>query len=140
MKKRLLQSDRMASLFIEKLFSYRDVGKYLVHEFVVMPHHFHLLITPQQVALERSMQFIKGSVSYEAGKRFGIIGEIWQTSYHDRRIRESAEYHVYRKYIYENPVKARLSERPEEYLYSSASGKYPVDALPQWLKPLSAHA
>jgi putative transposase len=44
----LLQSDRMADLFVEVLYWYRDQHKFLVHEFVVMPNHFHLLITPGQ--------------------------------------------------------------------------------------------
>jgi len=46
MKKRLLQSERSASLLIEVLYHYRTLNKYLLHEFVVMPNHLHLLITP----------------------------------------------------------------------------------------------
>jgi len=36
----------MAKLFLEVLLHYRQQGKYLLHEFVLMPDHFHLLITP----------------------------------------------------------------------------------------------
>ncbi len=61
LKQHLLQSERTAPLFIDVLYHYRGEGKYLLHEFVVMPDHFHLLITPgPEVALERAMQFIKG--------------------------------------------------------------------------------
>ena len=45
-KKCLLQSDRMASLFMALLFHYQKHSKYKLHEFVVMPDHFHVLITP----------------------------------------------------------------------------------------------
>ncbi len=45
-KQCLLQSDRMAQLLVDVLHHYREQTKYLLHEFVVMPNHFHLLITP----------------------------------------------------------------------------------------------
>jgi putative transposase len=36
----LLQSDRMASLFIDVLRSYTAAKRFIVHEFIVMPNHF----------------------------------------------------------------------------------------------------
>jgi hypothetical protein len=40
--------------------------------FVLMPDHFHLLITPAyEVTLERAMQLIKGGFSHAAGKNEG---------------------------------------------------------------------
>ena len=46
LKQHLLQSEGTALLFVDVLYHYRGQGKYLLHEFVVMPDHFHLLITP----------------------------------------------------------------------------------------------
>jgi hypothetical protein len=39
------------------------------------------------------------------------------------------------RYLDSNPVKARLALHPAEYLWSSASGRYAMDSLPQGLKP-----
>ena len=36
-------------------------GKYLLHEFVLMPDHFHLLITPTET-LERALQLDQGRI------------------------------------------------------------------------------
>jgi putative transposase len=56
-------------LLIEVLLGYRDQGKYLLHEFAVMPDHIHLLLTPAlEVSLERAVQFIKGGYSYRLGR------------------------------------------------------------------------
>src|ERR1700675_4368561 len=64
-KKGLLQSERMAKLLIDVFFNYQKQGKYCLHEFVVMPNHFHLLITPASlVTLEKGVQFIKGGFSF----------------------------------------------------------------------------
>jgi len=42
----LFQTERMARLFLDTLSHYRNDGKYSLHEFVLMPDHFHLLLTP----------------------------------------------------------------------------------------------
>jgi putative transposase len=44
-KRNLLQSDRSAGLFVSVLYDYRAQGKFRLHEFVVMPDHFHALLT-----------------------------------------------------------------------------------------------
>ncbi len=138
-KTALLQSDRSAGLFIDVLFHYRAQKKYLLHEFAVMPEHFHLLITPTgETTLERAMQLIKGGFSYRAKKELGIHGEIWQTSFYDHRARGPEEYERLRHYIHQNPVKRRLVESADKWLRGSASGKFELDQVPQWLKPPSS--
>jgi REP-associated tyrosine transposase len=63
-RKSLFQVEKIASLFIEVLMNYRSEKKYLLHEFVVMPDHLHLIITPTQITLERALQLIKGGFSF----------------------------------------------------------------------------
>jgi len=135
-KQQLLQSERAANLFIEVLYHYRTQGKYLLHEFVVMPDHFHLLITPgPEVTLERAMQFIKGGFSFRAKKELGLPGERWQASFYDRRVRDATEYQVFRTYIHQNPVRRGLATSAEQYPYSSANLTFALDRGPQRLKP-----
>lgn len=62
-------------------------------------------------------------------------GEIWQTSFYDRRVRNLAEYRAFEQYIHENPVKAGLVISAAEYPYSSACGGFVLDGVPQRLKP-----
>jgi REP element-mobilizing transposase RayT len=44
-KRSMLQSDRSAGLFIRVLYEYRAQKKFRLHEFVVMPDHFHVLLS-----------------------------------------------------------------------------------------------
>ncbi len=113
-KQQLLQSDRMARLLLDVLFHYRSQEKYLLHEFVAMPDHFHLLITPL-LTLERALQLMKGGFSFRAKKELGFQGEIWEKSFHDHRVRNWEEYCAFRQYIHQNPVKRGLARVPEEY-------------------------
>ena len=124
----------MARLFVDVLFGYRSQEKYLLHEFVLMPDHFHLLITPL-ATLERALQLIKGGFSFRAKKELGFQGEIWEKGFYDRRVRDWEEYSAFRQYIHRNPVKRGLALAPEAYPYSSARTALALDAVPQRLKP-----
>ncbi len=134
-KQQLLQSDRMAKLLLDVLLHYRSEGKYLLHEFVIMPDHFHLLITPTQT-LERALQLIKGGFSFRAKRELSLSSEIWEKSFHDHRVRDEREYASFRTYIHQNPVKRGLAERPEDFPYSSAHPGFLLDEPPQRLKPV----
>jgi len=127
----------MANLFCEILLRYRAEKRFLLHEFVVMPNHFHMLLSvPAGATLERALQCIKGGFSHEARQRLGPC-EIWQTSFVDRRVRDAAEYARFREYIHQNPVRARLVEQAQNYRYSSLNPAFELDDVPQWLKPVS---
>jgi REP-associated tyrosine transposase len=120
------------NLLIETLLHYRRERKYLLHEFVVMPDHLHLLITPApEISLERAMQFIKGGFSFRLKSRFSV----WQPSFTNHRIRDLEDYESHCEYIWLNPVRAGMVELPERYPYSSALGQFDVDPVPQGLKP-----
>lgn len=137
MKMPLLQSERSARLFLDVLLGYRERGKFLLHEFVVMPNHIHLLLTPSAgLTLERCIQLIKGGYSYRRKKDLGSPGEIWQKSYYDHRVRDWAEYARLRRYIHQNPVRRGLVRSAEEFPYSSACAGFALDEVPQWLKPV----
>ncbi len=134
LKKSLFQSERMAICFLDVLENYRRQHKFLLHEFVLMPDHFHLLLTPTET-LEKAVQLIKGGFSFRARKELGFGGEIWEHSFHDRRVRDWEEYCAFRHYIHLNPVKRGLASDAEEYPYSSARPGLMLDAVPQRLKP-----
>jgi len=68
----------MALLFIDTILHYRRENKFLLHEFVVMPDHVHLLLTPVGIALERAMQFVKGGFSYRVRRELRLNMEIWE--------------------------------------------------------------
>jgi putative transposase len=107
-------------LFIETLQHYGREDNYKLHAFVVMPDHIHLLLTPQGITLERVMGLIKGGFSHRLASKLPV----WQRGFTDHRIRDDSgddsDLEIRREYIHQNPVRARLVEQPEAYLYSSA--------------------
>jgi putative transposase len=138
----LFQVEKIARLFIAVMLDYRGQKKYLLHEFVLMPDHFHLILTPNGITLERAMQLVKGGFSFQLNKNLKAKRDIWQPSFADRRVRDSLEYAKFKDYIWQNPVKRGLVRTAEEYPYSSAHPSFRVrmDPVAQRLKPVSLSA
>ena len=115
----IFRNPRTAELMIEVLKHYQEQRKYELHEFVIMPDHLHLMITPAaEISLERAVQLIKGGFSYRLGK--AKRGLVWQESFTNHRVCDDHDYAHHAEYIPMNPVRARLVEKPELYPYSSA--------------------
>jgi len=120
-----------ARILLEQLVNCRERGFYKLHAFVIMPEHFHALLTPgEQTTLEKAMQMIKGGSAHRIRKELTYKLPVWQAGYHDRWIRDAQEYESCKRYIEGNPVAARLVEQAEDYGLSSANGKFVLDASP----------
>jgi putative transposase len=117
----LLQTQSAAELLIDVLRSNTLAGKFKVHEFVVMPDHFHVLLTVDgDTSIERAVQLIKGSYSFRYKRELGYNGEIWQRGFSEVRVNDKKSFATHKKYIHENPVKAGLAATAEAYPYGSA--------------------
>ena len=134
----LLQSTRFAELFIECLLNHREAKRFDLHAFVVMPDHVHVLFTlGEWITLERAAQFVKGTFSFRVKRDFGYTGEVWTSGYHDERMRSSRQCGEVIAYIEHNPVAKGLAATAQEFPFSSATGRWQMDDVPQWLKPVS---
>ncbi len=132
-RRALFLNEKWASLLIDTLYHYRN-SAYFLHEFVIMPDHIHVLLTPLD-SLERSVQVIKGGFSYRAKKELGSSMEVWQPGYSDHRIRDAEDFALHVAYIRQNPVSKNLVELESDYAYSSAQVGFDLDPVPQGLKP-----
>jgi len=125
----------MALLLIDVLRDNRDKARFALHEYVVMPNHIHLLLTPApENPLEKCAQFIKGGFSFRAKKELGINNEIWQPSFTQHRVEDARDYAQHREYIHQNPVRAGLVRCAEDYPYSSLNAKLVLDPAPEHLQ------
>jgi putative transposase len=133
-RRALFQKERWAKLLIDTLYHYRGTA-YLLHEFVILPDHLHVILTPM-TSLEKAVQFIKGGFSYRAKKELSSNLEVWQKGFSDHRIRDARDYRLHQIYVQHNPTRKHLCERAGEYRYSSAHAAFELDPVPQGLKPV----
>src|SRR3974390_755532 len=116
-RRALFKSERWARLFMKTLHSYRGRADSL-HEYVLMPEHFHILVTPL-VARGGAVQFIRGGFSFRAKRELKSSMEVWQRGFSDHRIRDAEDYVRHIDYIFLNPVGRNLATSAGESPYCS---------------------
>ena len=115
-----LRDGRVAKT-VQKALLFHDGVKYKLQSWTVMPNHIHFLLTPNKgFALEEIVHSIKSFTANEANKILERRGIFWQHEPFDRYIRNREHFVNVIKYIENNPVKAKLCEKPEDWKFSSA--------------------
>ena len=100
--------------FLETIEKYNGVDSPI---YVVMPNHFHAIITISRADIESAptlseiVQSFKrySTIEYTKMVKKGILPpfdkQIWQRSFYDHIIRNRDDYNEVFKYIYENPIR-----------------------------------
>ena len=128
----VFQVPGISQILVETLFHYRGESAYLLHEFVLMPNHVHLLMTPgAKTSLEKAIQLIKGGSSHRIHEETNRATIIWQKGFYDWTIRDANDWNAKVEYIRMNPVRAELVAEPRDWPYSSASGRFVMDPAPR---------
>ena len=113
-----------------------------VYGWVIMSNHMHMIISSDKGSLSDVIRDIK---KFTASKIVRAIEEnknesrknwllwllkkddkiiFWQEGYHGEEIVTPSFFETKLNYIHQNPVKARIVEKEEEYLYSSCADYY----------------
>lgn len=88
---------------------------------VVMPDHVHLLLSVLRdergwpFPLVEIMQSLKGSTAHRINKLLRRSGPVWQEESFDHVLRSDESLKAKCEYIRQNPVRAGLVEKPEDY-------------------------
>ena len=135
-----LAPEPVARMFLDALQFYRSRGDILLHAWVVMPEHVHLLLTPVRGSISDMMELLKRYTSRQIlawckeqgraddlgffAERGQIDGEgysVWMRSF--RSVPLQVDQAVLDKiaYIHGNPVRRGLCQTPEDWPFSSAS-------------------
>lgn len=88
-----------------------------VADWVIMPNHVHfvLLDNGSAVSLSEALRKFKGRSARACNLTLGRGGTFWQRDWFDRWMRNESELAKVRRYIEQNPVKAKLVEKANDY-------------------------
>lgn len=116
---------------VQASFLHFDGERYRLFAWVVMPNHVHVLFQP---LAEWTMAKTIASWKSFTGRRIAAYmdnwerqagawrktRQVWQRDYWDRFMRNERHFWTAMGYIHNNPVKAGLVERAEDWVWSSA--------------------
>lgn len=109
-------------ILLESSFEISVLYQTQVHALVLMPNHFHLLATAPQEDLGIVMRDFMRSVTLAINRVSGRSGRVFGATYHWSLIDSPTYFCHALKYVYRNPVRAKLCPQAEDYPFSTLWG------------------
>ena len=91
----------------------------LLHVYVFMTNHYHMILETPQANISKVMHFINGSYTNYINKKRDRSGHLFQGRYKALLIDRDNYLLELSRYIHLNPVRANIVDKPEEYINSS---------------------
>lgn len=93
-----------------------------VMAYCLMTNHIHLLTKPgSEESLFKMMQGLTLCYTQYVNRTYGRTGRLWESRYHSCIVDQEKYLWAVSRYIEQNPVRAGIVERAEDYPYSSAA-------------------
>lgn len=118
-RKRVYVSEYDYEKFLEYLLKAKEKYNFFIYAYCLMSNHYHLLIETKLPNLSRIMQYMNTSYSVYYNKKRNRSGHVFQGRYKSIIVDGDSYFLELTRYIHLNPVKAGISEIPEEYKWSS---------------------
>ena len=112
--------------FLRKVLS--ETGAVLL-AYCLMPNHVHLLIQEGDQSISVLMHRLGVRYAYWFNKKYHRTGHVFQDRFFSRPVEDDGYLLMVIHYIHFNPVKAKLCDAPEDYLWSSRRGLVSGDSL-----------
>jgi putative transposase len=111
--------DRAWSIWCRELHLASCFFGFEIHAFVMMPNHIHLLGTTPDADLGRVSLHLMKRTSQQILAKTGRKGHLYGGPHHRNLILTDAYFATALKYVYRNPVEARICKSVTEYEYST---------------------
>ena len=91
----------------------------ILHAYVLMTNHYHLIVETPQKNLSAIMHFINGSYTMYVNIKRKRTGHLFQGRYKAILVDRDNYLLELSRYLHLNPVRAKMVMKPEEYVHSS---------------------
>ncbi len=108
--------------FLGILEDYHDRYGILIHCYILMGSHYHLVLETPQGNLLKVMHGINSGYTGYFNRKYDRVGHLFQGRYKGILVDKDAYLLELSRYVHLNPVKAGIVERPEQYKWSSYPG------------------
>ena len=117
---RIFADDRDYLVYLETLEEACVEHDCLVHAYVLMSNHVHILITPgTEIGISKAMQSLGRRYVQYFNRRYRRTGTLWEGRYKATLLDTDRYLLTCYRYIELNPVRAGMVETPADYRWSS---------------------
>ncbi len=118
-KKTVFKDDLDRTGFLNTLHQVNRRYHWICHTYCLMDNHYHLLIETPDGNLALGMRQLNGVYTQLFNKRHGRSGHLFRGRYKAILIQKDTHLLEVCRFAVLNPVRARISRKPEEYPWSS---------------------
>ena len=116
----IFRADADYGFYQEKLNAACDKHGCLIHAYILMTNHVHLLVTPEkETSLAKALQMLGRYYVQYFNYRYQRTGTLWEGRYKATLVDSESYLLTCMRYIELNPLRARMVSHPSEYRWSS---------------------
>jgi REP element-mobilizing transposase RayT len=105
--------------FLDTLKKMREDGNYDIYAYCLMNNHVHFLMREGKDSIQRSMKRICVSYVYYFNNKYQRVGHLFQDRFRSEAVEEESYVLAAARYIHNNPVKAGIVAKAEDFKWSS---------------------
>ena len=105
--------------FLETLLKYKEQCRYEIYAYCLMGNHAHILLKEGKEDLTLVLKRIAGSYVYWYNRKYHRSGHLFQDRFKSEPVEDEAYFLTVIRYIHQNPIKAGMCKKIDEYKFSS---------------------
>ena len=105
--------------FLEILKDCKAISEFEIFAYCLMSNHIHLLLKEVKEPIEQIMKRIATRFVYWYNIKYQRAGHLFQDRFKSEPVENDEYFLTVIRYIHQNPVKAGICKKPQDYNYSS---------------------
>ena len=118
-RQRIFEEKEDKDRFIQVISENKTKSEFKIFAYCLMSNHIHLLIQEVEEPIEQIMKRIATKYVYWYNLKYQRVGHLFQDRFKSEPIETDEYLFTVLRYIHQNPIKAGICKRNEDYKYSS---------------------
>lgn len=132
-RQEIFHDDQDRLRFLETLDRYKKEIDLKVYGWCLMDNHVHLLLGEGKEEISVTMKRIGVSFAWYYNWKYTTIGHLFQGRYKSEKVEKDNSMLLVVRYIHQNPIKAGIVQKADEWKWSSCQGYYGKQYYPPQL-------
>lgn len=118
-KQAIFQDDEDYEKFLDVLKVCKDSGSFAVYAYCLMDNHIHILLKEKSESVSTAVKRISDRFVKWYNSKYQRKGHLFQERFKSEPVEDDSYFYAIMRYIHQNPLKAELCDKIEEYPYTS---------------------
>ena len=132
-RQEIFHDDEDCVRFLETLERYKKEAGIKVYGWCLMGNHIHLLLEEGKEEISKTMKRIGVSFVWYYNWKYKTTGHLFQDRFRSEKVEDDEYLLTVVRYIHQNPVKAGITKKAEDWKWSSCLGYYRETIYPSGL-------